>query len=95
MRTLNELYELVLTEFETNEHPGICAAMQDLKWFNKITMVEYRVLFQHFKSERPKLFKNTLFMFKNKFRRTNAYWWPTCSKKPRIEFINHLINKTK
>lgn len=95
MRTLNELYKLLLIEFETNEHNGICSAIQDLKWYSKITMEEYRVLYQHFISEKPKLFKNTLFMFRNKYRLTNSYWWPVCIKKPRIEFINHLINKTK
>jgi hypothetical protein len=94
MRTLNELYKLLLTEFETNDHSGICCAIIDLKWFSKITMEEYHALLKHFKSERPKLFKNTLFIFKNKYRYKKEYWWPIDAKAPRIEFIKHLINKT-
>jgi len=95
MRSLHELYKLVLIEFETNNHPGICAVIVDLKWFSKITINEYQFLLRHFMSEKPKLFKNTLFVFNSKYKTDNAYWWPCGDKKPRIKFIKHLINKTK
>lgn len=95
MRTLNELYKLLLIEFETNKHPGICCAITDLKWYNTITMEEYNRLYKHFGSERPRLFKNTLFVFNFKYRFNEVYWWPCGDKKPRIKFIKHLINKTK
>ena len=95
MKTLNELYKLLLIEFETNVHLGICNAIADLYFYGEITIEEHHSLFKHFRSERPRLFKNTLFVFKNKYRYDDAYWWPCGDKKPRIEFIKHLINKTK
>ena len=94
MRTLNELYKLLLIEFETNKHYGICSAIADLYCFGKITIEEHDSFFKHFMSERPRLFKNTLFVFKNKYRYKSAYWWIPSNKKTRIQFIKHLINKT-
>lgn len=95
MKTLNELYKLLLIEFETNKHGGICNAICDLHCCGKIKIEEYYSLLLHFRSERPRLFKNTLFVFKHKYNYDYAYWWPCGDKKPRIEFIKHLINKTK
>lgn len=94
MKTLNELYKLLLIEFETKEHYGICSAITDLKWYGTITKEEFNTLHDHFMSEKPRLFKNTLFVFKNRYRYKNTYWWIPSNKKPRIQFIKHLIKKT-
>ena len=82
---------------------GICLVIGDLVQETKlnietnsvITTEEYTILFNHFLSNKPTLFKHTKFYIKRAYTPRKNYWWRLSKEglEERIKFIQYLISK--
>lgn len=86
MRSIKELLETLLHEYENNKDDtirwtGLCSAILTLRTFDLITEGEKKVLEGHIKENRPD------------WSRLKHYWWPKGEVEPRVEFLNKLISE--
>lgn len=92
MRSLKELYEIVLNNIEKEK--GICHCILFLHLKEVITSDEEEELTKHFKSvKRPKYKFKYFFHNPNKVNRyrPNNYYWEEYYVEPRIKFIKEII----
>lgn len=93
MRTLKELYELLLIQFIDGNHSCICAAKIHLQCIRKISNEEFVKLEKDFYSRKPKWY-NSRFWWKkdyNKWSDKYDYWWKFKSPS-RIKFLVSIID---
>lgn len=86
MRTLQELYTLLLKEFKKKHYPGICSAITSLYCDDLISYSELKLLDKDFNKPSSDI--------RNRFKisKNNMYWWPAFDKEPRIKYLKYLID---
>lgn len=97
-RPLKELYKILLQDFVRNKrvNDGICGAIGQIYYSEKISRQEYIALDLDFGSRAPKWYNSKFWWGKyfvsNDYR---AYWWERTEDgwNCRVEFIKHIINK--
>jgi len=80
MRSDKELLEIILEEFKSQDHIGLCATILASVFIGHITIDEKIRLDDIIEDNKPK-------------EAEPFYWWPEWKKQPRIEFLKQLINK--
>ena len=86
MKTIKELLELLLDQYQNNPDSGIrckglCYAMITIRYHDLITLEEEAML-------RSYLRKKYI-----KYPSLTGYWWSKGHTKPRIEFLQELISE--
>ena len=85
MRSIKELLELLLDQYENNrldgiQWTGLCLAINRLRISHVIDQHEKEALFKAIGANKPDK------------PWSEVYWWPKGHTEPRIEFIKQLIN---
>ena len=105
MRTLKELYEVLLASGQIETDNSICIAIGNLQKKGVIYMHEYHELSEHLKSNKPLEAKKFMFItykrgkhlefIKHKSFIGQSFWWKcnVAGLNQRKLFINHLISK--
>lgn len=91
MRTLKQLYELLLSEFDNLHGDGICTKITHLRKKGLITSPENWSLYNDFLNRKPIPYFSKFWW--NKSYTGKGYWW-TCDEaggEQRIRFIKHII----
>jgi len=97
MKTLKELYQLVLEELKNPQYQGICIVINKLHFNNIIQYNETILLETHFKKHKPTIFSK--FWWDSSFNKSllshYSYWWAgnKKGKEQRIKFIEYIISK--
>ena len=86
MRSIKELLEVLLDQYENNKDDtirlrGLCHAVIIIRYRYLITRKEERLLISCLWENRPKHYSLT------------GFWWPRGHTKPRIEFLKQLISE--
>ena len=102
MRTLKELYQVVLIELLKDHQVdvGICGNIVTLSYFKKINSNEYKLLMDDFLSRKPNLFHkeyynryfNTFNLSYSDFQ--DEFWWALNEKgfQRRVLFLEKIID---
>ena len=97
MRTLKELYQIVLDSEYVEKYHSICLAIRECALTKLITLKEWSYLEKHFIKNRPTIFSKFWWNFYYNRPPLATYWWETNQKgdEQRIKFIKYLISKSK
>lgn len=96
MRTLKELYQLLLDKFDSLDTEFICYKISRLYWEECITEYEQILLKEDFTKRKPTIFNK--FWWQTEFRKftpIDESWWKKNNQKSQIrrkEFLQHIIN---
>lgn len=93
-RPLNELYQLVLDNFDLIPYKhGICGKINHLFWWDEISPEESKILQKNFNKNKPKWY-NSLFWYHRSYT-GRGYWWKSTKEgdKQRKLFLQYLIKK--
>lgn len=93
IKPLNELYQLVLDNFDLYDKWGICIKICRLYKHNIISNYELDLLLENLDKNKPKWY-NSKFWW-NKHFSLGAYWWKLTEEgnEQRKLFLQHLIKK--
>ncbi len=94
MRTLKELYTLVLEHFDDTPSLGICVKIRRLDLNNIISRPEYSILMGDFMKRKPRWY-NSWFYWNPSFI-NGVWWWNNLhpqAQEQRKKFLKHIINK--
>ena len=93
MRTLKELWQVALDNYDINQKYGICRHLGQLLSDNKMTWLEYSFLSFTFYQDRPFIFSK--FFWNNNYSSKSRYWWTQDLQGniQRKKFMEHLVNK--
>ena len=96
MRNLTILYNILYFEIVKKEDLscGLCAEIDRLYYKKIISLLEFRKLTKHFKSQKPTWYRNRMF-YKHKHYIGQSWWWSVSGTEQRKAFIGMLIIKTK
>lgn len=96
MRSIKELYQIVLDNFDLmiKAESGICMVIVRCWYYDLITSDEKFALLKHFKKQRPTWYKNVKFYYHNSYV-NRMFWWKYGEEgnEQRKLFLKHLINK--
>lgn len=95
MRSIKELYGIVLEVFLKYDSQFICHAINDCYNMSLITVIEHRKLVDNFKRQKPNK-KNHKEFFNHPTFKGDYSWWGGFTgdfKEQRIKFLNKLANK--
>jgi hypothetical protein len=108
MKTLLELYIILLKFFETNnpnpkdvEYTSfICNNIDDLFENKIITKDEKELLYNHFKDERPSEIKHSDFYYNKLYNKSSTVWfqtnsYPELSFSLRVQILTNIITDLK
>lgn len=90
MKTIGQLYEIVLSHLEKGE--GICRAISISRRRGDITPTEEDLIDKHFMRQRPE--KYSWWWWTSSYT-GGLYWWPCDRIRPRKRFLKFLIKKYK
>ena len=93
IRTLKELYQLVLNDFNNKSIYGICEVISNLFYEGIISSKERHTLCINFYKNKPKWYNSEFWWGKHFTGR--IFWWTLCHKgnEQRKLFLQHLIKK--
>ena len=97
MRTLNELYIILLDRLNITQINFICIHINRLFDDDIINLKEKRILFKHFRSQRPTVNLHDEFIVED-FHLINyvdGAWWGSDNRETRIKFLKKMIEITK
>jgi len=89
MKTIKQLLKLVLKEFNTNYHLGLCSANDRLR-YNKVTSEEYRLFKTYLIDNKPKNHKH-YDTDGDITRSSNHFYWKPKVKYYRIAWLKKHI----
>ena len=98
MRTLHELYVILYNEIKDKENViGLCIEISKLEYYNKITLMEYNNLVEHFESQKPNETLHTEFLKSENWCGIIDWWEDEENYNPinRKAFIKKMIEITK
>jgi len=93
VRNVNELYKILLENYEGHDEIYICINIFSLKYHEIINKEEFCLLKTHFNTQRPNMNLHNEFFYEI-LRNTNV-WFNTNDKEIRKKFIEKLIKITE
>lgn len=92
MRTLKELYTIVLNNFDKCCEIGICNLVYKLESNGTITFEEHDKLYKHFSTKKIRFWSK--FYWNESFRGQIGWWWKLNEEgnKQRKLYLQHIIN---
>jgi len=93
MRTLKQLYQLLLHNYDNSKLLGICRKISDLYWQGLITEEEDKLLKLDFSKRKPNIFNK--FWWDSEYNQLSSFgdfWWYPENHNKRKEFLQHIIN---
>lgn len=91
MRSLKELYGLVIERINSNNYPGICSAMTHIYISDVISHEEYLLIQYHFEST-PRPTAESHPQFAKYLTPESWYYFDYGLKEPRIAFLKEIQN---
>jgi len=99
MRTLKELWQIALDNYDINQDRGICCHLNLLCIYSKISIEEIGILTLSFYENKPTIFSrfwwNSSYLHpSDKFKKIEYWWKPNKEGNvQRKKFMEHLVNK--
>ena len=91
MRTLLELYNEILNEFDIHYRSyWLC---NTIKHSGRLTLDEKDRLLTHFSNQKPSSEQYQEFFNNSRFKKGCSEWWSRSDKSARVEFLLEIIEK--
>jgi len=88
MRTLSQLYKILLHRIKDTSNSGICSVIAQISNDYEIDVEEYYKLYEDFLVNKPTLYNKWSEYY---YERSDNYWWDKFSKEPRIKYLKARI----